>query len=512
MIVAIPIMKATETSRLEIELGQECKSPPPVLPVVVLAILAVFSSQARASSFLELLGAADTRNPFSARILPLGPQAAYFNPALLPNAPQAASLSVVYMGQLVDIGLKGRPAGSDVSGAIYDARLLNPDGTSSRLDWRPLATGDLRHGRGSADPLTHQAFVTWAMSKHIIDKRLAFAIYAVLPADEFQGQGAFFSDEREQFFSNSLHFELLGDRTRMYAMSFALGGKPLSWLGLGAGVTLTTVSQVTSYVYVPDVSYQETSEINAELNLRLKLVPHLGISVEALDWLRFTGTLHFPYSSDVDGASDLQLWNYPYDEGKDSLVQSFKFGFGYEPLRASLGAGANGKLGAATWQGALGAQWTRWSQYRDRHRERPPDEWSDTFTISAGSNLEVGRHRVGLDLAWIPTPVPDQTGRTSYVDNTRLAAGGGYEIGFPIQHKTLFAGVGLQMQYLVPRSVGKSEHAAHPVFDEFPESIDIKSGEVLADSVGFQTNNPGWPGFSSRGWLVAASLYLKLEF
>jgi long-chain fatty acid transport protein len=482
------------------------------LAAAITIIIASGLPCAYGASFMELMGAVDTRNPYSARILPLGPQAAYFNPALLPDTAESGSLSLVYVGQLTNIGLQDRPTGADVSSAVYDARLLNPDGSTNRLVWRPLATGDLRQARGSSNPGNHQLYATWAISRHIIEKRLTFALYALLPATEFQGQSTFFSDEREQFFSNSLHFEMLGDRTRMYTMSFALGGKPLDWLGLGVGVTLAARSQATSYVYVADVSYQEASEVNADLKLQMRLVPHLGFSIDALDWLRVTGTVHFSHAARVDGKSDLQLWNYPYDEGKDSLLQTFKLASGYEPLRASLGVAVQGKVAGAVLNGALGTQYARWSQYEDRHQENPADSWSDTFTVTAGGNVETGRHRFGLDLAWIPTPVPAQTGRSNYVDNTRLGLGGGYEIGFPIKDKTLFIGAGLQGQFLVPRSVDKSLEASHPVFDEFPESIHVKTGEVMGDSDGFQSNNPGYPGFSSDGWLLAGSLFVKMEF
>jgi hypothetical protein len=39
------------------------------------------------------------------------------------------------------------------------------------------------------------------------------------------------------------------------------------------------------------------------------------------------------------------------------------------------------------------------------------------------------------------------------------------------------------------------------VVDEFPESVDLMTGETLADAVGFQSNNPGYPGYASEGWL-----------
>ena len=35
-------------------------------------------------------------------------------------------------------------------------------------------------------------------------------------------------------------------------------------------------------------------------------------------------------------------------------------------------------------------------------------------------------------------------------------------------------------------------------------------GDPIAPAEGLQTNNPGWPGFSSGGWTVAGTLYLSV--
>jgi hypothetical protein len=38
------------------------------------------------------------------------------------------------------------------------------------------------------------------------------------------------------------------------------------------------------------------------------------------------------------------------------------------------------------------------------------------------------------------------------------------------------------------------------------------AGDPLDGAQGLQTNNPGWPGFGSEGWIVGATLYVSLAF
>ena len=470
--------------------------------------LACLCGPAAGAPFLELVGAVDSTNPYSARALSAGSGAAYFNPALLADSAEQAGLFCFYFHQQLDIGLQDRPAGADVSAAVYDARLLNPDGTTSRLPFRPLATADLINKRGSHDPDSGELYLGFGMTKQLVPGRLALGFYALVPATRFQSQDSFFSDERQQFFSNSLHFELLEDRTRMSLLSLGLGGRIAEWLSVGAGVTVANDARVRSELYVGDATYQETAEINTSTGLEVRFVPHFGLAAQPVEGLNLAATVHMPYSSDVVGESDVQFWDYPYSEGEQSLTQKFEFGHAYEPLRASLSAA--GRFAGITVAGS--GTWTRWSKYRDRHGERPSAEWGDTVSGSVGIQAAAGRHSLGLDVRFEPSPVPDQTGRTNYVDNSRLGLAGGWELPFRLLSMGWKMGIQGQFHYLIGRSVDKAPGSPDPVFDEFPESVDVKSGLPIAAAEGLQTNNPGYPGFGSGGWMLGGGAWLKAQF
>jgi long-chain fatty acid transport protein len=473
--------------------------------IVFILVVAGGGFPAGAVGLLETFGAPDSRHPFAARVLGDGPSAAYFNPGLLLFQEPGLRLGASAIWQDLDVELRDRPPGVDVTETIYRARILNPDGSTSRLVFRPLPSDRLRSSRGSYDPDSFSLVVQFGANVQLIENRLALGFYSVLPTGAFGGQKTFFPDEREQYFSNSLHFELFEDRLDGSMFCLALAGRPLDWLWLGAGVVMTNVSEVTSTIFVPDAADQETADINTDISINMRFEPHFGVVAELLEGLLVTGTLHLEARNDVDGTGDIQLWDYPYPEGQDSLDQTFAFSQGYNPLRASLGAAYRGGGGSGlSWAAGASVLWSRWSEYRDRHQQRPADAWSDNWAVSLGSELSWGDHHAALDAVFVPSPVPDQEGRSNYVDNHRLGFGLGWQWRPEFGAGRLVLTAQLQMQHLFNRQVQKSDRAANPVFDEFPESIEIQTGEVVADSLGFQTNNPGYPGFSSRGWLWAA--------
>jgi long-chain fatty acid transport protein len=483
-------------------------------PVIFALALLLITPTAGATGLYELTGSHGSTLAFSARTMVSDTSLVYFNPALITRLKPGIGLSFFGLGQFLSIGYDPRPTGVDIPSSIYGARILMDDGTTERLLYRPLATEDIRKTRGAADPDALSGYVSIGTVQHFIPGKLALGIHATIPVSEFQAQGSFFPDQREQFFSNSLHFELLGDRTRVNIISLALAGRPLPWLDIGGGVTMTTRGTVRSEIYVADVTYQETAEINAELGIDVAFVPHFSLAVEPVTNLLLSASLHFPYQSDVDGQSELQMWNYPYDEGQDSLAQVFSFTYGYEPLRAVLGGSwkdtINGSIGYSL---SAWARYARWSKYRNRHGERPLDIWQDTLSANLGGTVEWRGQTMGLEIGFVPSPVPQQSGMDNYVDNHRLTGGAGWQLPLILGSQDIHVGLSAQLHYLLPRSHVKEAAAVHPVFDEFDDSsVDIDTGSAIAPAAGLQTNNPGYPGFDHSGWLVGASLFMKTAF
>lgn len=483
--------------------------------LITSCLLLVLTSSTRvaASPVLDTVGATETPTPYSAGVLATGSEAAYFNPALLVGAETTISAGFTFVRQDLSVGVAPRPMGVDVSEDIFDAREQLGGGTTRRLGWRPLPTSQLRAGRNSVEHGGTQVLMTVGGVVQAVPRVLALSMHAVLPVDQLQSQRPFYPDEREQYFSNSPGFELLGDRQRNPTIVMAAGWKPLSWLRVGGGLSFATKATASNEAYMPDTGQHDTVYDNAGVDVKVKMVPHFGVAVEPLPRLLVTGTLHLPYRNETGGGNVLQLWGYEYSDGETAVIQPLVTHSGVVPLRVGAGASYGGRLGTkGRWRVGTTASFGRWSSYRDRHGESPLDAWRDTLSGTLGGVIDHGAHRIGFDWRVVPSPVPDQIGRTNYVDNTRIGWAGGWSMAFELGGVRMRAGVQAQVQRLVPRSVSKSDDARHAVVDEFPDSVNGKTGAPIASSWGLQTNNPGYPGFWSSGWIttLGASLGVTL--
>ncbi len=481
--------------------------------VVPLVAALLFSPPALGSPPLELLGAPSQPGSLTARSGPGSPASAYFHPAALLDSPAGFSAGTFGLYQRLTIDLQDRPDGVDVSSSIYDARQLNDDGSTSRLDHRPLPTEDLRHERGAANPSAQSLFFALGTVLPIIEDRLALGFFALLPGRPFQAQRPHYVDEREQYFSNSLHFELLGDRTELSAISLAVAIRTLDAVDIGLGLTMTSDGETTSPIFVPDAADQTRTFQNTEVEVSNRFVPQGSLAVRPHSSWTLSTTVHAPYQARVTGVSELQLWGYPYEEGQDALTQEFSFVYAYQPLRLALGARfapEEGSLSGLSLHGEVLYQ--RWSNYLDRRGDAPSDPFRDTLTAAVGSTFSWGDQTFALDARFTPTPVPEQRGRTNYVDNHRVALAAGFSHRRVVAQRELDLSLSLQSHRLLERETQKSQNAPDPVFDEFPTSVDVRTGEEIPESAGFQTNNPGYPGYTSSGWLVGFGGQVTVHF
>ncbi len=469
---------------------------------------ALIGAPAAASPLPEMVGATGGSGGWNARVTGAGPASTYFNPALLPDAREQLELGFFVIESELRIDVQGRPAGADVAAAIDDSR--GPDGP---LEVRPLPTAQLqaqspRQGEGAGDATN--GYIAIGMVKRLFGPRLVLGFQALLPAGQIQQQRAFYSDQREQYFSNSLHFELLGDRLTLTTFSFALGSRVMDQLSLGVGFSASIATAVTSPVFVPNAADYSAIYLDSDIAVSTKLTPHFGVTFRPRENVTLAATLHTPSRVEVSGKNEIRVAN------EITAEQVFTFVHGDEPLGVAAAAAWNicdaGGLGY-TVAGTL--LWRDWSSYRDRHGEAPLDAWKDTFTGTLGARYAASGFTVHLDGSYVPSPVPEQDGRTNYVDNARagLAAGIGGEL-------TLFGtrvrgSFNLHGQRLLARSVSKRSAAAHPVVDEFPDGSvnpSVDPDAPLPEAVGLQSNNPGFPGYASEGWLFGAGITLETRF
>ncbi len=489
-----------------------------------------------ASSLLELVGAPDSANPFSMRTIAGGSEAAYFNPALLVKMQDSAKLGFFMMVETLDINHFARPA-SDANGDgipdvnipdnIYDKAAsdqithVGEDVPYRDQRFTPLPTNQLIRERGSADYNDIKMVIALGATKTIIEEWLTLGLYLLLPATSVQTQTPYYNDEREQFFSNSLHFELLEDRSQQFNIAVGLGGKVNDYLHLGAGIAFTTYTLTETEVYVPDSSDPSFQILNSSVKVTGSLAPHFGFAAYPIEDLVITGTVHLQSNTgQIELQNKTQVWGWDYeDDTERHLGSSGMMTYGYEPLRAGGGISYAFNIGhdyklAPT----VGALWHHWQTYENRHGTKPVDRWHDTASVQAGFRITHPEREIGFDFSFVQSPIPEQTGRENYVDNHRLIWAGGWTEYFEFEKFTLAGGVHGQLQWLIPRSHHKdlSRSAAEGgVVDEYPdELIDYSDPErrPIAEAQGFQTNNPGFPGFRSSGFLIGTGLFIKVLY
>jgi len=335
----------------------------------------------------------------------------------------------------------------------------------------------------------------------LIENRLSLGILTTLKAGFLQTQRPFFPDERQQYFGDGLTFEFMGDRLESMMATIGIALQITETLAVGVGGTLLNNASSVPQIYIPDASDQEQAQTTPVIEVEPTIAPHFGVVWSVLETVEVSSALHLPSESRLTGQGQLRFWEFEYPDGQDRLNQPFELVFMSQPLRASLGVKIEHRVSENSDLEVYGdTQWTQWSRYVARHGETPSD-WSDTVAGAVGLRWSMGPQRLGWAVHYSPTPVPEQNGRTNYVDNTRLATQLGWSWTMLRDGYALNLGVGVQCQRWLSRTHFKTHDAIDAIVDEFPESVDARTLEPIPESRGVQTNNLGFPYYSHGGWL-----------
>ncbi len=500
------------------------------LTVVFLALgIALAPAVATASPLLELAGDTLSEGGLQPRTVPGGAAAAYFNPALLIDSPSTLALGFIVLDQGIGITLAGRP-GPEFAVPEGLENAGHADG--SRFDNYAIATNLLQNGREKT--AIQEAFVarprqaagtghetlTYAgvgLNVHLFDDHLAIGFHGIVPAGEFTKMKAFFNDEREQYFSNSLHPELYSDRMTAISIALGAGVKILDELSLGAGATIALKTNVVAAAYVVDTGALDQLLLDLDAPVNIGVSPHFGASYRPVEPLRLSATAHAPKQVELSSGFTFLLANgIEQASGLTFVLDYMPWQFGLGTAFTPLDQPAN----EVTLAGSL--LYSCWSTYVDRHGDEPSEAyaWSDTLSPVLGVRWRWYRLVTSADASFTPTPVPEQTGRTNYVDNDRVSGGLGVKYGWELWGTEITVGTQLQAHHLLVRRHTKLPTPTSPdgrniapdlVKDEVPDDAQL-SGQPVAGIEGLQTNNPGWPGFESQGWILGGSLYLGVSW
>jgi hypothetical protein len=504
------------------------------LGTLLALLVASAAGHAEASPLFELLGGVGGQAGLNGRIA--GPSAAstYFNPALLPKATPGLQTGVLVLGDEIELSLDGR-SGVDVPSTYRGATHANGSvfsqpslptrwltrGCKPKECTPPLAPNPRQSG-GSSNGL--HAYESLGLVAPIVPDALVFGLYALVPLSRFTTAHSFFVDEREQFFTNSLHPELYSDRLTATSFAMGLGGQLTPRLSLGATLSLGLRNTARAETFVGNADDLSHSLVLTDnVGVETSFSPLFAAAYRATERLHFSVTAHSTERFAIRSAVSTFLPNGNRQSAVRTQIHD------YMPWRAGLGAsfdvlphdsarpGANHELSLCT-TAVVGL----WSDYLDRQGDRPLPgyAWKNTVSVGLGARHAYGRTHTFLDFLFVPTPVPPQTGRTNYVDNDRFSTSAGVEYDFSLLGAKLRAGALAQLHALLPRDQQKLD-PADPMYkskqrqlvrDEFPDDAVDTRGDPIPNAKGLQTNNPGWPGFGSRGFLFGGGLTLAALF
>lgn len=451
-----------------------------------------------------------------------GAAAVHYNPARLTTGPSSAFIGGYATFNDLEINLAPRPDGYDI-----------PVTSDQPAAWPVIPSKFRLNERKDPDqPGTGFNFALGAVSDLGFEGfRVGFI--AALPVISTVDSKTTFADEREQYFSNTLQWDLMGVRTEQATLEFAAAYELTSALSLGVGASYMPATTLNNEGYLNAVDSPGELDLNVGMSIPARIRPNFGLSWD--DGGAISGGLAYRSEQYMELAGDTLVQargTNPESEGYP-FVQRMNVVLNYQP--AEFAAGFAGRFGATSV--TLDATLEQWSDYRDNHnndaRVAKSEEldtiptvdhgFSDTVNVRLGVEHALGNDRfVRLGAGFLPTPVPDQTGRSNFVDNDKLALSAGVGGILKYGETDITINLHTQLLNLLSRKTVKKQLDAYPactssvtdtICDELTAAdIDPGTQQPWEGSEGLQTGNPGFPGWSSGGWVLAAGLDATWNF
>lgn len=431
--------------------------------------------------------------------------ALWSNPAAMAGAAPAMGMGTLFAVDRVGVALKPRPAGYDL-----------PDMGSNS----PQIPSKYRlQARSGGDELPNLSEFLMGATGSFGLSDLRFGVAVALPMTRLGMQASHFADEREQYASNRLDFELLGARTQHQVILIGLAYQPLTWLAVGAAMSVMPSGKAVSDVYLDEPARQQDVRLSVQNEQVGRLAPILGLHLRpGARWrggVSYRAANHF----DLSVQNRIQINGFQGDPKVFPVVQQVGFVLNYTPDQVDVGVAYT----ADKWHLAADGVWSRWSQYLDTQGERPNPAFRDTWAVRLGAEYQAAAGRkLRAGVQWEPSPVPDQTGRTNHIDNDRAVAsvGGGHP--FVVFAKPVELGWMVGLHQLLSRDTNKQPEGAYPLCTAPPGSAQLcdevddstthpTTGQPQAAAKGLQTGNPGFPGFASFGQLFVFGVDLRWQ-
>jgi len=454
----------------------------------------------------------------------------YTNPALMSRFQEKMGASFIFYRPELKIELGKRPANADIPISIYDARVGKLEGG---LD-RAVPTLETQHYRTDTSVDGFNPYLGLGMTQSFGIEGFRFGSMALIPIGDVANTVTRYSDEREQYYSNQVHFTRFGEWDNMISGFLGVSYSPVKYVSLGVSVQVALAMLANINIYIPEATVQDYMLTTSKASIEWAFRPIVGVQVEPIEYLAMGLVFRAEKYIKIDGRGSINMWNY-HKTFEDSSINvtvpnrpasKLSWAVDYEPMELASSVGFNYE--GFKMQAVL--TWERWSQFLDTSAQRPEEaaefralnrndaivngedyKWSDTLSVNVGAEYKyLTWATVKAGWGFSPSPVPMQKGRTNYADNDVMMVAVGHIFDFEILKHQFSAELGFQFWYMFDRVVYKDPGQ---VRDEFADgSVSLFGGEVMNESYGLQTNNPGFPSYKQGGWMVVSGGSLNYHF
>ena len=513
------------------------------LTVAVMAATALWMSPAMAGPFKWLgydtaaVGSANSQVSYGSSYSVLAT-----NPALMSRFAPRGGIEFLFYKPQLSIELMDRPANADVPFVFYSSKI--GDATTSKD--RALPTIELKNARGNTDVEEARYFIGAGGTHNLGIKGFRLGGLILLPLPDQVSMSTYFPNEQEQYFSNKLHMVRFGEWSPIVSGMLGVSYAPPSfnYLSFGAALAISVSASASMDLYMPSIQAEDYAKSNMNMAMALSLRPIIGIQAEPTDWMAIGLTWKLWSYMDVDGAGNMLLWNYRKPPGAETesrwepkrvSQEDHDYALDYEPMELTLGIGFD----FSGWEIQAAVTWNHWSAYLNNHHESPQDsaqyldviadseaedsmytppvidgddyKFKETFSVTASASWQyVDWAKTTLGFGYYPSPVPAQDGRTNYVDSDVMNFALGQRFDFKLFGSKFYTQLGLQFWYMTERVTYKDPAK---IIDEFPDDAEhIFEGTAVPSAKGLQTNNPGFPGYTVSGWMIAGAANVGMEF
>ncbi|MBM4388326.1 MAG: hypothetical protein FJ088_11340, partial [Deltaproteobacteria bacterium] len=136
---------------------------------------------------------------------------------------------------------------------------------------------------------------------------LTLGILAYVPVSGLGRQHTYFADEREQYFSNTLHYELYGEQLISQQLLIGASARPLKWFSAGLGLRMLPSSETNTLVLIPNPVDQTFQEMNLRVDTGLNLGVMAGLMFSLFDdKFRFAATFRDKIEMNISGKAAVQ--------------------------------------------------------------------------------------------------------------------------------------------------------------------------------------------------------------